>query len=70
VIEKVYEPYSQRWLPFDEWMAATLAEARRRRGIRFTLRNVWLRMRGRPYFIGGRELEREAVAIWAGLLEG
>jgi hypothetical protein len=58
--QKCYEPHSGRWLPPDEWLEATLAEARRRHGFRFTLANVWRRIRGQSTEIDGRELAAAA----------
>ena len=56
-------PFTNEWLPPDQWLASQQREAHHRQGLRFTLRNALLRIQGKPTKIHGRDLDRGARAI-------
>lgn len=60
----VYSPYEQKWMPPEEWLEAQLGEAARRRGARFVLQNLLLRLKGRPTLVPGPQMERGTWMVW------
>lgn len=58
--EMMFDAFSSEWMTPSDWLRAQHAEAARRTGAAFWLRNQWRRVRGKPTLVRGYDLRRGA----------